>query len=106
MESEDFLLRAYTKGHRRLSAAPRTQFAACNRIRKAGGACRRECGSGGFLIRKSRCAGFQHPFHHQTAQRVKWSASGATKKADMRRVIFNKHENTPKPESFRIFFVQ
>lgn len=61
---------------------------------------KRECGvkiffsgriprdTGGFPIRKSRRAGFQHPFHHQTAQRVKWSASGATKMARLRRVIF------------------
>lgn len=48
----------------------------------------------------SRRARFQHPFHRQTAQRVKWSASGATKMARLRRVIFNKHENTPKTGKF------
>lgn len=48
----------------------------------------------------SRRARFQYPFHRQTAQRVKWSASDATKMARLRRVIFNKHENTPKTGKF------
>ena len=71
-ESEDFLLRAHTKGHRRL----------CRRAR------------------------FQHPFHHQTAQRVEWSASGATEMARLRRVIFNKHQKGPGIDNSESFLVQ
>lgn len=52
----------------------------------------------------SRRARFQYPFHRQTAQRVKWSASDATKMARLRRVIFNKHENAPKTGKFSGYF--
>lgn len=54
----------------------------------------------------SRRARFQHPFHHQTAQRVEWSASGATKMARLRRVIFNKHQKGPGIDNSESFLVQ
>ena len=79
------------------------KYAVCshNRTHKAGGACRRA-----FRGRphprqpiKSRRDFCIHPTHH-AAERVKWSASGATKMAQLCRVIFNKHENTPKTGKF------
>ena len=48
---------------------------------------------------KSRRDFCTHPTHH-AAERVKWSASGATKKSGHAPDFFNKHENTPKTGKF------
>ena len=54
----------------------------------------------------SRRARFQHPFHHQTAQRVEWSASGATEMARPAGSFLINTKIPRKPESFRGIFVQ
>lgn len=79
------------------------KYAVCshNRIRKAGGSCRRAfrgrpCSRHPPKSRRDFCT---HPTHH-AAERVKWSASGATKKSGHAPDFFNKHENTPKTGKF------
>lgn len=52
----------------------------------------------------SRRARFQYPFHRQTAQRVKWSASGATKGPAPPGSFLTKHRNTPKTGKFSGYF--
>ena len=100
MKSEDFLLRTHTKGHRRLCrrvpprerssrhkirSMPRkphpqdSRLSAASPLRASAFALPHKIPNGDFSTQ---------PTHH-AAERIKWSASGATKMAQLCRVIFN-----------------